>query len=379
MEDIKDYFNPINKESFNQSFLKEGSYGYALLNNSKPLLSNNAAIAIIGITETRNSYPQKYSVSIDAVREYFYKLSEINRINVIDLGNLKPGQQVKDTYASITHISNVLISNGIIPLFIGGSQDTTLPILSGITQQIKEPELALIDSFLDIDNEDFHSKSYFHTLLNQFGNKLLVSIIGYQTYFAVPNQLRFLADNHIEAVRLGNVRNSMTQAEPILRDADLVSFDLSSVRQPDCPASTSPGPNGFYSEEACQLANLSGLSDKLKAFAICEYQSDKDTNGQSAHLVAQLMWHFIFGISQRKGDFPAKDLSTYKKIYVRFDKTDSDLVFYQNELNNRFWVEIPINATGNKRIISCSERDYLDICNNEIPDRIWKNISKYLK
>jgi hypothetical protein len=91
------------------------------------------------------------------------------------------------------------------------------------------------------------------------------------------------------------------------------------------------------------------------------------------------MWHFIFGISQRKGDFPAKNLSTYKKIYVRFDKTDSDLVFYQNERNNRFWVEIPIDATGNKRIISCSERDYLDICNNEIPDRIWKNISKYLK
>jgi formiminoglutamase len=230
MDDIIDYFDPINPEMFIKPGLKQGFYGSALFSRGKPVPLSDARIALIGIAETRNAFPQEYPVSIDRIRNYFYQLSEVSRVKVVDLGNLKPGQQVKDTYASLTHVSSLLIDKGIIPIFIGGSQDITLPILTGVASYTKEPGVALIDSYIDSESEDLHSKSYIHGLLNQYGNKLLVSVIGYQTYNANSEQISFLSDNFIEAVRLGNLRNSFTQTEPILRDADLVSFDLSSIR-----------------------------------------------------------------------------------------------------------------------------------------------------
>jgi hypothetical protein len=40
----------------------------------------------------------------------------------------------------------------------------------------------------------------------------------------------------------------------LLRDADLVSFDISAVKQSEAPASRFASPNGLAAEDACQLA-----------------------------------------------------------------------------------------------------------------------------
>ena len=186
-------------------------------------------------------------------------------------------------------------------------------------------------------------------------------------------------ENSWDLYRLGAVRNNFNQIEPIFRDSDIVSFDISAIRQSENPAASFTSPNGFYAEEACQLANLSGLSDKLKVLSIFEYMKSLDLNGQSAHLVAQIIWHFLYGFSQRKNDYPKKGLDSYKKIYVKFENTDSDLIFYKNLENGRYWVEIPVGENNKTKVISCSENDYKKACNNEVPDRIWQNISRFLR
>ncbi|MCK9208182.1 MAG: arginase family protein [Salinivirgaceae bacterium] len=378
MEELKGYFDSINADSFNRNLCNEGFIGKSLGLDWELQKSPKPTVAIIGLTETRNAFPQKYSVNLDAVRSYLYQLAGFNKLMMVDMGNLKMGETIKDTYASLSFVTNYLLNQQIIPIYIGGTQDNTLPIFQGIEQALGEAELTLIDSRIDHVEDDFHAASYLGSLLKLGKKSILSSVIGYQSYFVSNQQLRFLADQLVETVRLGAVRSSMNQIEPVFRDADMVSFDVSAIRQPDCPATSFPSPNGFYNEEACQLAYLAGLSDKMKVFALFEYQSEKDGSGQSAHTIAQLIWHFISGITHRKGDFPVKDTSSYKKIFVKFDRIDTDLVFYQNSSNHRFWVEIPVGKTDEKRIIACSERDYLDICNNEIPERIWINIQRYL-
>ena len=166
----------------------------------------------------------------------------------------------------------------------------------------------------------------------------------------------------------------MNEIEPLFRDCDITSFDLSAIRQADCPSTTNPGPNGLYTEEACQLANFAGLSDKMRVFGTFNLVNEETQPGLSSNLAAQIIWHFLFGISQRKGDYPVCNLDNYRKIYVKIDRLDFDLIFYQNQQNKRYWVEIPTNKNEQKKVISCSENDYLSLCNNEIPDRIWRNI-----
>ncbi len=378
MSELFDHFDSVNPKirSFRYA---EGTFGKVLADSDLFQSKNKIQVALLGIPETRNAFAGPYNSGVDSIRSYFYKLAEIPRLNVVDAGNLKPGKQVKDTYASIGHVVNELKAQGIIPVVIGGSQDITPSLFQGLTSSIDEPELVIIDSKLDTDDHEYHSQSFVNQIIKNANKRNVISFVGYQSYFVSTNQLRFAYDQNWNLYRLGTVRNNFNQVEPLLRDSDLVSFDISSIRQNECPGASLNSPNGFYAEEACQLANLAGLSDKLGAFSIFEYNEAKDINGQSAHLIAQIIWHFLYGISQRKGDYPKKKLESYKKIYVKLDKMDSDLVFYENQQNKRFWVEIPIGKNNETKVIACSEFDYQQACKNELPDRIWYNISRYIK
>ena len=378
MIDLKDYFEPIKKDSKNNQ-LAEGTFGKACIFKNPFGEGQSFNIALVGIPETRNSASGAFETGLDQIRSYFYQLAEIPRLNVVDLGNLKQGNSVKDTYASAKDVVEELLNRKIIPIIIGGSQDITVPLVRAFATNNIETEITFIDSRLDNDDQEFHSQSYINQIDAEFAGTVLISLIGYQSYFVNANAMRAAYDKNWNLHRLGAVRNNFNQVEPIFRDSDMVSFDVSAIRQNDCQGASFSSPNGFYAEEACQLSNLAGLSDKLSLFSIFEHQLTKDIQGQSAHLIAQIIWHFIVGVSQRKNDYPNKKLESYKKIYVKLEKIDSDLVFYENELNKRFWVEIPSGKNNKTKVISCSENDYQKACNNEIPDRIWQNVSRYLK
>ena len=370
MTEFTNYFIPVNNTK-NKPF-SEGSFGERFAFNNE--FNNEIQVALISISETRNSYTGKYNTNTNLIRSYLYKLTNIDKINITDLGELKSGNSVKDTYASVKDVTNYLLQKNIIPVFFGGSQDLTIPLLRGFNNLHNEIELTVVDAKIDAIDNEFHSQSYLNQINNEFNN-VFISVLGYQSYF-VPKQIIATAEkNSWDLYRLGLIRNNFKQIEPILRDSDIVSFDLSSVRQSDNPGAVFQSPNGLYAEEACQLANLSGISDKIKVFSFFEYNHDNDIQKNSAHLSAQIIWYFLFGISQREKDYPIKNLNAYKKIFVKIEKTDSELIFYKNPINNRFWVEIPVKK-GETKIISCSENDYIKACNNEISDRIWKNISR---
>ncbi len=380
MHELADYFDAIDPKVVRSFEKEEGFFGSIFLSETQSIDFEKAQIALIGLTDSRNSFIRQIASDPNTIRAAFYKLSAVNRVQIVDLGNLKNGKGVQDTYAALAFVTTFLLKKNIIPLVFGGTQDFTVPMVKALFSQQKLCEVLYVDAQFDISQDkDFHSKNYINSLIQDYKDTIQQSIVAYQTYYTTAQQQRFLTDNYIETIRLGTFRGNFLQVEPIFRDADIVSFDLSSIKHSDCSASTVPGPNGLYSEEACQLLNLAGLSDKLKAVGIFEYNSNADTNDQSVQLIAQLIWHFISGYSQRHGDWPARSVSKYKKIFVKIERTDTDLVFYQNTQNNRYWIEIPSSTKAHKRIISCSEKDYKDICNNDISDRIWKSLSRTLK
>ena len=96
----------------------------------------------------------------------------------------------------------------------------------------------------------------------------------------------------------------MEEVEPVIRDADMVSFDVSAIRQSEAPGNNNASPNGFYGEEACQIARYAGISDKLTSIGFYEFNPSFDNNHQTAHAVAQMIWYFIDGVVNRKNDFP---------------------------------------------------------------------------
>ncbi len=367
------HFNTQRSEVLSKFSSESGYLGEQLFADPEKNLSQ-ANIAIFGIDDTRNAFPMPYSASSDYVRYWLYQLSAFNNLKVVDLGTMVQGNTVIDSKMALSHIVETLISNNVIPIIIGGTHDFTIPMIKGLLATQKRVEYCLFDSRFDLQYADkgTNSRSFLKQLLMETREKAHANIMGYQSYYVTQSQIDELSDAEVDLYRLGIVRSQLNQMEPIIRDSDAISFDLSVIRQSDMPSTTNPGPNGLYTEEACQLAFFAGMSDYTKAFATFELVSKHSPLDISAHLNAQIIWHYMYGISQRKGDYPVGSIDNYQKIIVKIEGSEVDMVFYKSPLSGRYWFENPSVNGKHIELISCSKEDYVALSNGDIPIRIQK-------
>lgn len=376
--DIAQYFDTCRPDNLKQFSTLEGFLGSQLYSEPDLQKSVDVQVAIIGIDETRNAFPMPYAAKADNVRYWLYQLAAFNNMKITDFGNLILGNSAADTYSAVSYITESLVSGGVIPIYIGGSHDLTLPIAEGLWKAKGKIEVGLIDSCFDIaDSLNATSRSYLLDILRKYTSSVKCDVIGSQVYFTSQSQSDLLDEYGVDKYRLGAVRQNINSLEPVLRDCDFVSFDAASVRQADMPAAHQPSPNGLYTEEACQLANFAGVSDRSKAFGIFELVSRNTPMEMSAHLTAQIIWHYIYGVSQRENDYPACNFDRYKKIFVKLDSLNTDIVFYQNPKNDRFWMELSQKNGAAGAVVSCSKSDYIALVNNEIPERLKNAFRRY--
>ena len=159
--------------------------------------------------------------------------------------------------------------------------------------------------------------------------------------------------------------------------AHLVSFDLSAIRHSDAPASIFPSPGGFSAFEACRLARYAGLGYRIKSLLLAEFDPEKDANGQSALLMAMMVWYFVEGFYNRKEDFPTEDRSNLRKYSVRLHASVKYIDFFHHPGTGRWWMEVPYQDSLEKperhnRLVPCSQKDYEFAKTDDIPERWWR-------
>jgi formiminoglutamase len=345
----------------------------------------HAKVAIIGVCDARgNSSRGGTTTSPDAFRKWFYPLYvHDEKVGIVDLGDIHPGEQLSDTYYALSQTCEALIKRNIIPLIIGGSQDLTYANYMAYEKLEQTINVVTIDARLDFGAQtEVHHRNYLNRIVLHKPNYLFnYSNIGHQRYLVDKDLLNLVGNMYFDAYRLGDMQGNMHRAEPVLRNADLVSFDMSSIRMSEAPGTSYAGPNGFYGEEAAQLCKYAGLSDKLTSFGIYELHPEEDLGGQAAHLAAQMAWCFIEGVSQRKGDYPTGDYREYTKFIVPMLQEGHELVFYKSPKSDRWWMDVPYPAGQEKRyerhhLVPCSLEEYQQATNEEMPDRWWKTYQK---
>jgi formiminoglutamase len=209
-------------------------------------------------------------------------------------------------------------------------------------------------------------------------NKFSFTNLGHQACFITRDQLDQLEKSHLESIRLGNARQDLKRAEPLIRDSEFISIDLGAVKHSDAPAASIPSPNGFSGEELCQFARYAGLSDHADIVGFFEINPERDVNGQTAHLTAQAAWYFLDGLADRVRENPLENPAGTKKFIVNLNAAGHDITFHKSTLSERWWMEIPIinPATTDNFLVSCSYEDYQQACNQEIPDRWWRYLNR---
>jgi arginase family enzyme len=344
-----------------------------------------AKIAIIGVPEYRGAgYTDQITCNLDDFREKFYQL-KAHRVplKIVDFGDVIPGNSLSDTYHLLTKIGSELIRSSVIPLFIGGSHDLTIAMYRSFAELEQVINVVNIDSRFDLGNPDepLNSDTWLGHIVLQNPNYLFnYSNLGYQTYFVGNEAVSLMEKLYFEAFRLGELRTDITEIEPMIRAADLVTIDLTSIKQSDAPGTTRPSPNGFAGDEICQAMMYAGLSDRVSSIGLFEFKSNDDRNHQTAHLIGQMIWYFLEGVSLRKNDFPGTDHTGFTKYQIAVSEGEDEMVFLKNSQSGRWWIEVPLDGKNSRfnrhNYLPCSIRDYQQACKNEVPERWWQAIHK---
>lgn len=335
----------------------------------------NCKMALVGVLEKRNATGAVVDFDLTALRKQFYSLYPGNwSLQIADLGDVLAGNSKEDTFFAVQKIVEKLIKSNVIPVVLGFPQDLTYAMYRAYDRLEQMVNLVAIDNKFDIgiSEDPISPKSYLSKIIIEEPNNLFnFSNIGYQTYYNAQEEIDLIEKLNFDAYRLGEISTNIALAEPILRDADLVSIDMSCLSSTGSNDSTNFEPNGFTSKEICALARYAGISDKVTSIGVFNFNESES----ESKTIAQLIWYFIEGVNFRWNDYPFGNKDNYIKYTVTTD--DDDIVFYKSNQSERWWIEIPFFINSNNKLkkitlLPCSHQDYLSACSNELPERWWK-------
>lgn len=342
----------------------------------------HADVAIFGVLESRNAFEKKpEKLDLDEVRIQLYRLMMGNwNSTIIDIGDVEEGDKVEDTYFVVKEIVAGLLEENIIPIVLGLTQDITFPTYRAFDNIKKMVNLVSIDSRFDFgeDDELISSHSYMSKIITDKPNNLFnFSNIGYQSYFNAQEEKDLMERLFFDAYRLGEIAANIELAEPVLRSSDIVSLDLRAIRASEMGMTRTFSPNGFTGREICAIARYAGISDKVSLFGIYEGENSH----QAFQMIAQIIWYFIEGLSFRIKEYPSSKSEDFTKFTVPTDT--EELIFFKSHVTERWWVEVPTilaehTKTNSVALLPCTEEDYLDACNQIIPERWFKAYRKGL-
>jgi arginase family enzyme len=276
---------------------------------------------------------------------------------------------------------------GSIPLIISSDQSITFQIYKAYCNLELTVNILSVDEKIDLGDglEMLGNNNWLTHVLAYTPNFLFnYSVLGTQSYFCSPEMVNVLLNLNFDIHRLGNLRKSIQNIEPVFRNADIVSFDLSSIRNSDFQNSGKNSPNGLYAEESCQLLRYAGMSNKVSAVGVFGWDiSYKSTDATGPSLIAQLLWHFIDGFLNRIPDGKIGNEEDYIIYKIGSEELSIDLIFYKNIKNGRWWMNVPINEHKKGKferhhIVPCSIDDYKQAMSGDIPETWWQTYQKLL-
>ncbi|GAB1462284.1 formimidoylglutamase [Pedobacter sp.] len=389
---LSDFFSPVDPEKFTP---KQGFYTSHLgtkvefyANTFPDLEESKYDLAIIGVKDDRGAVDNEgCSLAPDYFRAQFYALNEGQfATKIVDLGNIIAGQEISDTYFALKTVVAELVKLNIVPIIIGGGQDLTYAQYMGYESLEQKVDLLVIDNRFDLGEDDLESvattsQSYLGKIFLHQPNYLFnFSNMGYQTYFVSQDSLRVMDKLYFDVHRLGEFVADLSVSEPVIRNANMVSFDMGAIRSSDACANGNGVPNGFYGEDACRISRYAGMSDKLTSIGFYEFNPAFDKGGQTAMLLSQMVWYFIDGYYSRKKDFPLTPKSQYIIYRASVNDGATEVNFVKSKKSDRWWMQVPYPANGSENeryhLVPCKYEDYNMAVNGEMPDLWWRTYQK---
>ena len=386
MKQIQSYFNPVDSVlCVDKNVWETTQIGRVIESHSKDFFPDIqfAEIAVFNVPEYEGSR-NAASASPCKIRKLFYSFHYDDLPRIADLGSLHLMPNRKETFQIIQMICEELLYNGIIPFIIGGGNDLSYAVYKAYVSLEKFISLTAVDSKFDIGLEEdkLASFSYLGKIIAHKPSHLFhYTNLGYQSYFVSSIATDMLKTMNFDTIRLGKLKANFNEVEPIMRNTDFLSFDISAIQHTYAAANVYSSSNGLNGEDACKIMRYAGVSDKITAIGLFEYNQDLDLNNQTAYLLAEMFWYFIDGYKIRKDELNP-NLKDCSKYTVAFEDGKNEITFYKSKRSGRWWMGVPFKKDGVEDMqnyyVACSYSDYQIANQGEIPDRWLKTLNKFL-
>jgi len=366
MYDLHEFLLPVDVTALNEEKPYNGSQIGSIIKiyeDEFPVLEQ-VDIVIAGINEFRGAGFVAQENAADVVRKSFYQLHYWHKdISLADIGNIKIGASLADSYSAISIVLKELLEMNKTVIILGGSHDNTLGQYFSYKSLQKIIDATVIDATIDLKSESpLNNDHFLMEMLTSEPNMVRhYNHIGFQSYFVNPQMLETIDKLRFDCFRVGTAKENLAEMEPVIRNSDMLSFDIAAIKHSDAPASIC-SPNGFTGEEACSLSRYAGMSNTLSSFGIYGFDPVKDIDRLTGLQISQMIWYFIDGKSKSKKEADLDERDYFNEYHTAVAETNT--VFIQSKKTGRWWMQLP-----NKKMIACSYKDYLFASKNEIPER----------
>lgn len=334
---------------------------------------DNADIVIVGCGETRGAgFGGGYSTEApDAIRQQFYGLFHWHQqVNVADVGNVKSGATMTDTYAALKAVVSELIEHKKRVVILGGSHDVTVAQYQAYVSLKRIVEATCVDARIDLNMDSrVPADNFLMEMLTGEPNFIRhYNHLGFQSYFVHPQMLETIDKLRFDCYRVGRVKENIEEMEPVIRNSQMLSFDIAAIQYAHAPANRLT-PNGFTGEEACTLMQYTGMAPEMSSIGIYGYDVKKDVDALTAKQISHMLWYLMDGVYRGKQEAPLSNRNEYNEFRMAFAEVEA--TFLQSKRTGRWWMHMP-----DGRNIACSQFDYITAASNDIPERWMRAVER---
>lgn len=371
-QSLTDFLDPLDLSQILQDCeLREGQMGKSVLiyQDEFPELTN-VDIVLATCDELRGDGRLGNIVAgTDAIRKELYSLYYWHRhIQIADIGKIRTGACLADTYAAVKTVAAEVLQNGKIFLLIGGSHDLGLAVYEAYKEMNKIIEVTCVDAYIDlsIDNP-VRAKNFLMEMLTGEPNFVRhYNHIGFQSYYVHPDMLETLDKLRFDCYRLGKVKEAIEEMEPSVRSSNMMMFDIAALGAATFWDGSSP--NGFNGEEACTLMKYAGMSDQMQTVGIFGYQHRQDPQLNLAKQIAQMIWYYMDGVQFGRTEAGLHEHDMFIECHLACATIET--TFLKSRKTGRWWMKMP-----DGKYVPCSENDFNIAGNNEFPER-WLRLQE---
>ena len=374
LDSMFDFLEPVNiAQLTNDEGFKDTQLGthIAVYDQIFPDLEK-ADIVLVGCGEMRGAGIEYTNTNApNAIRLAFYNLYHWHTaVSVADIGNVKCGATLQDSYAVLRMVINELTAIGKKVVILGGSHDVTMAQYQSYVHENKIIDAVCVDARIDMDMESvLPADNFLVELFTGMPNHLKhYNHIGFQSYFMHPQMLETIDKFRFDCYRLGKVKEDISEMEPAIRNSHLFSFDIAAIQHAHAPANHL-SPNGFNGEEACTLTQYAGMSHTCNTIGIYGYMPEQDVHQMTAKQIAHMLWYIMDGVNRGKMEASLANRSAFNEFTMAFAEIQT--VFLQSKRTGRWWMQL-----HDGEFVACSLKDYIHAGKNEIPERWMRAVER---